>query len=154
MLALLDSLAAQGFVNMPLERREAILRGLAEPSSPAKGLANLLQKTTMLFTYGLPAPLDPAPGAEMQTYGSPQGQNPMWEVMNYPGPITIPHDPPDPRYQTLVPSGDRMTLDADVCVVGSGAGGCVLAARLAERGRRVVVLEAGRAAHGAGVLPA
>ncbi|MDD9970051.1 MAG: GMC family oxidoreductase [Myxococcales bacterium] len=35
------------------------------------------------------------------------------------------------------------TLDADVCVVGSGAGGAHVAQRLAAAGKRVVVLEAG-----------
>jgi cholesterol oxidase len=37
-----------------------------------------------------------------------------------------------------------MTLDADYLVVGSGFGGSVSALRLAEKGYRVVVLEAGR----------
>ena len=38
-----------------------------------------------------------------------------------------------------------MTLEADVCVVGAGAGGAVIAAELAEAGARVVVLEQGPA---------
>ena len=36
-----------------------------------------------------------------------------------------------------------VTLDADVCVVGSGAGGAPVAARAAAAGKSVVVLEAG-----------
>lgn len=36
------------------------------------------------------------------------------------------------------------TLDAEVCVIGSGAGGAVVARHLAEAGRTVVVLEEGR----------
>ena len=34
-------------------------------------------------------------------------------------------------------------LEADVCIIGSGAGGAVAAARLAEAGKRVVILEEG-----------
>ena len=38
---------------------------------------------------------------------------------------------------------DDKTLEADVCVIGSGAGGAVAAERLAHAGKRVVILEEG-----------
>jgi choline dehydrogenase-like flavoprotein len=41
----------------------------------------------------------------------------------------------------------------DYVIVGSGAGGGMLAARLAEEGMRVVLLEAGGAPHSGGGLP-
>lgn len=46
----------------------------------------------------------------------------------------------------IVPGTHRsgsVRVRADVCVIGSGAGGATVAAFLAERGRRVVMLEAG-----------
>ena len=54
---------------------------------------------------------------------------------------------------TAHPSPDRPPLagnvDADVCVVGGGIAGCAAALELAERGYRVVLLEARRVAWGA-----
>jgi choline dehydrogenase-like flavoprotein len=42
-----------------------------------------------------------------------------------------------------VSAGDRGQISADVCVIGAGAGGAVVAAELAEGGMSVVVLEEG-----------
>src|SRR5262249_24085467 len=53
------------------------------------------------------------------------------------------HAPGDPACQGLVLPGDRVKGDFDVVVVGSGAGGGVVAGELAQRGRDVLLLEAG-----------
>jgi choline dehydrogenase-like flavoprotein len=141
LLGLLDGLAAQGFVGASQEKRESILSRIASSSPQAAGGISFYQKQTVLLTYGLPE--NPAPDPNLVTYGSPKGQNPNWEVLGYPGPVRVPHDDPDVRMQTVVPEGDELTLDADVCIVGSGAGGAVIAATMSMRGYRVVVLEAG-----------
>lgn len=42
------------------------------------------------------------------------------------------------------PSKPHATIETDVCIVGSGAGGAVMAKELTDGGRRVVLLEKGR----------
>ncbi len=60
------------------------------------------------------------------------------------------HRPP-PSAATLQPFaiGDWKSLKADVVVIGSGAGGAVAAARLAEAGHDVLIVEAGALRNGA-----
>jgi choline dehydrogenase-like flavoprotein len=139
-LALLDNLAAQGFIEASQDRRERILKDISSSSPEAAGGMLFYEKQTLLLTYGLP--MQPEPNPTVVTYGAPKGQNPNWEVLGYPGPISIPEAKPK-QIKTITPEGDNMTLDADVCIVGSGAGGGVIAAKLAMQGHRVVVLEMG-----------
>jgi GMC oxidoreductase/Gluconate 2-dehydrogenase subunit 3 len=125
---LLDAIAAEGFGAAEPQAREAIVRAFfdAGPESLA-GMSAFKGLALMLF-YGMPDP---------QT-----GRNPNWEAIGYPGPLSPPPDAPK-TIELVRPTTDEMVLDADVCVVGSGAGGGVIAGTLAGEGKHVVVLELG-----------
>ncbi len=128
LLQLIDALGGQGITRAPSqESREQILRNtaLSDPRAAA-GVAALIGMTLFLH-YGAPDP---------QT-----GKNPNWETFGYPGPISAPPEVEKPL-KIEEPQGSEETIEADVCIVGSGSGGSVVAAVLASRGLDVVVLEA------------
>jgi choline dehydrogenase-like flavoprotein len=128
LLLLIDALGGQGITRAPSqESREQILRNtaLADPRAAA-GVGALIGMTLFLH-YGAPDP---------QT-----GKNANWEAFRYPGPISAPPEIEKPL-KIHEPEGSEETIEADVCIVGSGSGGAVVAAGLAGRGLDVVVLEA------------
>jgi choline dehydrogenase-like flavoprotein len=128
--ALLDGLAAQGFADLPVDARTAVVHGFRDAAPEAKLGLDRLKGLTFLFFYALP---------------DEQGSNPSWEAIGYPGPTSPPPDPgAAPKTISIEEvSGESATLSADACVVGSGAGGSVIAAKLAAAGKKVLVLEMG-----------
>ncbi|HVB12226.1 MAG TPA: GMC family oxidoreductase N-terminal domain-containing protein [Nitrososphaerales archaeon] len=73
-----------------------------------------------------------------------KGSNPNWSEIGYPAArieTRLGH-PQNLKITPIVPEKDQ-TLECDVCVVGSGAGGSVAAFELSKRGNNVLVVEVG-----------
>lgn len=120
------------FSSMPVDARERYLLGWARSRLPIKRQGFHAVKRLVLFL----------------TYAKvlEDGVNPNWPAIGYAAPDPEERaryrHPPELRIEPLRPERET-TIEADVCVVGSGAGGSVIAAKLAAAGHRVVVLEAG-----------
>ncbi|WP_376797674.1 GMC family oxidoreductase N-terminal domain-containing protein [Thermogemmatispora sp.] len=117
----------QPFARLPQELRERYLLALA--NSPLGLLRQGFQAMKRLAGFIFFAALDE------------RGRNPNWEVLDY----APPQDPPASLVRPLQPfpvEGDTV-LEADAVVIGSGAGGGVVAGELARAGKSVVVLEKG-----------
>jgi choline dehydrogenase-like flavoprotein len=116
------------FTGMSVPQRERYLRGWARSRLPVRRKAfQALKRMATVIYY---TSRDVAGHA-----------NPSWPRLGYPGPLGPPPGTPK-KIQPIEISSDT-TLECDVVVVGSGAGGGVIAGELAARGKAVVVLEKG-----------
>jgi acyl-CoA reductase-like NAD-dependent aldehyde dehydrogenase/choline dehydrogenase-like flavoprotein len=127
--SLLDSLAEHGMAAATRqEAREQIVHGFCDQSAEALAGITTLRAIGKTIFYAMP---------DLGT-----GRNPTWDAIGYPGPISAPPDRERPL-EIRRPTGGEEVIEADVCVVGSGAGGGVVAGELAAAGKTVVVLEMG-----------
>lgn len=117
-----------GITTMTHERRVTLLRSWADSTLEIKRAGfQALKRLVHVAHYAFP------------TAG---GSHPAWRAVGYPGPL--PHAPTEVNKRLpIVNVAKDMTLDCDVVIVGSGAGGGVAAGVLAAAGRNVIVLEKG-----------
>ena len=114
-------------VSMDAAARETTLRGWAMSALPLRRAGFQALKRLAHVAYYC-WPLD-------------RTGHPAWRATGYPGPLPEPSTRIEPLPAVVV---DRdTTLDCDAVVVGSGAGGGVVAGLLAGTGRSVIVLEKG-----------
>ena len=119
--------SARPFIALPPARREQFLMALANsPVGPFRqGYQGMKRLAGLIYFSALDA----------------GGVNPNWAVLDYTPPAPQRSNAPTP-IKPLEISEDT-TLEADVIVIGSGAGGGVVAAEMAMAGKRVIVLEKG-----------
>ena len=128
LLSLLDGLHVLGFATGSQRSREQLMRNVAlMGAAPAAGM-NALTSLTTALAYCAPDPTT--------------GVNPTWKAFGYDGPPDVSPGGGEPL-PLFVPEGSDQVLEADACIVGSGAGGGLIAGVLADAGLNVVVLEAG-----------
>lgn len=115
-----------GLTSLPLAKREQALRSMSTSAIPQlrQGFQALARLALFIF-YAAPLA---------------DGTNPNWPALGY-TPAT-PRESAPKRITTLAVEGD-LALSADAVIIGSGAGGGVMAAELSAAGLDVVVLEKG-----------
>lgn len=119
----------QGFAQMSLAARQATLRRMSTHpvAKMRQGFQGLKRLATATF-YGAPIA---------------DGLNPNWPAIGYTPAPPPPTPEQAPKRLRILPVEADVILTADVVIVGSGAGGGMIAAELAAAGKDVIVLEKG-----------
>ncbi len=127
LFGLLFTGSAQPFVKLPQEKREQFLLALANnPVGPFRqGFQGIKRLAGLIYFSTL----------------DEQGNNPNWPVLGYTPPVAQSSRAAAPI--TPLEIVQDSVLEADVVVIGSGAGGGVIAGELARSGKSVIVLEKG-----------
>ncbi len=117
------------FSSLTPEQRERVLLNWGDSRSPQRrAVFQALRKGALLFYYMLPGP------------GG--GRNPAWDAVGYDGPLGKLDGAPA-KALTMTPVERDTSLECDVVIVGSGAGGGAAAGVLAAAGLDVIVVESG-----------
>ncbi len=121
------------FSHLSPTERESYLTGWANSRMPLRRTGFQALKRLILFlNYSLP---------------DTDGLNPNWKAIGYHGPPILTDKthytlPEEKRIQPLTLTKET-TLECDACVIGSGAGGSVIASVLSKSGMNVIVVEEG-----------
>jgi len=119
----------QGFAQLSLAARETALRKMSTSSrSDLRQGFQAVKRLSLFLFYA-------APGED--------GENPNWPALGYQRPPAPPSPEAMPKPIHPLRVAAPLTLTADAVVVGSGAGGGVMAAELTRAGKDVIVLEKG-----------
>ncbi len=112
----------------PAEREQVLLKWGDSRLPQRRAVFQALRKGALLFYYML---------------GTPDGgRNPAWDAIGYDGPLGTYADAPQ-KALTVTPIEHDSSLECDVVIVGSGAGGGAAAGVLAAAGLDVIVIESG-----------
>ena len=126
-IALASHLVEHGFATAEESTRLELLEAAAENQQLRLGLRHLKTLVLGSFVNGV----------------DESRRNPVWPALGYPGPLSTPPRPEAAPGRIALYEPDAERLEADIVVIGSGAGGAIIAARCAAAGLSVVVLEAG-----------
>jgi len=117
----------KSFSDMSLEERTRVLRAWSNsPLAKAREAFQGVKRLTLYTTYALMPDEQP---------------NPAWEAIDFSGAPGVQSDEPKP-IQPLTVDQDQ-TLTTDVLIIGSGAGGGVVAGELSAAGYEVMIVEKG-----------